>query len=113
MCHLQVQVEPYTFLQKLYVINPDSRDSRKLAFYLISRVIDVNTQGNKADPWSTVPAKSKGGGKGRGMGKKFPHSPILHYEYIYGALLFNYSSPRRCACIMKYGAVRNFFRGMF
>ena len=77
MCHLQVQVEPYTFLQKLYVINPDSRDSRKLAFYLISRVIDVNTQENKADPWSTVPAKSKGGGKGRGMGKNFRTAPYF------------------------------------
>ena len=57
--------------------------------------------------------KARAEGSVEGWKKKFPHSPILHYEYIYGALLFNYSSPRRCACIMKYEAVRNFFRGMF
>ena len=40
---------------------------------------------------------------------KFPHSPIHHYTSIYGALLFSVS-PVRCACIIKYGAVRKFFR---
>ena len=39
---------------------------------------------------------------------KFPHSPIHHYTSIYGALLFSVS-PVRCACIIKYGAVRKFF----
>ena len=40
---------------------------------------------------------------------KFPHSPIHHYTSIYGALLFSVS-PVRCTCIIKYGAVRKFFR---
>ena len=41
---------------------------------------------------------------------KFPHSPIHHYTSIYGALFFSVS-PVRCTCIIKYGAVRKFFRG--
>ena len=40
---------------------------------------------------------------------KFPHSPIHHYTSIYGALLFSVS-PVRCTCIIKYRAVRKFFR---
>ena len=40
---------------------------------------------------------------------KFPHSPIHHYTSIYGALFFSVS-PVRCTCIIKYGAVRKFFR---
>ena len=43
---------------------------------------------------------------------KFPHSPIHHYTSIYGALLFSVS-PVRCTCIIKYGAVRKFFRMLF
>ena len=69
-------------------------------------------KGTRQTPGAQSQRKARAEGRVEGW-EKIPHSPILHYEYIYGALLFNYSSPRRCACIMKYGAVRNFFRGMF
>ena len=43
---------------------------------------------------------------------KFPHSPIHHYTSIYGALFLSVS-PVRCTCIIKYGAVRKFFRTLY
>ena len=46
----------------------------------------------------------------KGVRAKFPHNPILHHASIYEDLLFS-AKPIRCACIMKYGLVRKFFRG--
>ena len=46
----------------------------------------------------------------KGVRVKFPHNPILHHASIYEDLLFS-AKPIRCACIMKYGLVRKFFRG--
>ena len=46
----------------------------------------------------------------KGVRAKFLHNPILHHASIYEDLLFS-AKPIRCACIMKYGLVRKFFRG--